>query len=278
MVSDEEEFAAGVGERAEAKCSSVVSVLDGSAHDSSEKRLITFYKRAIVFRPQPHDQSDRDHSYQRQSPSHLPGHKDADGDDDVIGRPFEFVLVHDEIAKMIESNGFYKFLIKNPIDSNALGLWIFCPLVFIHHDRQVNPKQKLKRSKIMWVFLDGNDPSDYHHKMTIFENGANLKPAQPLGSFASSFDPNHHHYHRRIGEMNLPIDHFELLIERLKLNSIYSIGRRGHPHGQSQDDELSLLSRDYHLSTSSSSAHQDPDDDLFQGIYRVSYLWIPLSS
>lgn len=125
MVSDEEEFAAGVGERAEAKCSSVVSVLDGSAHDSSEKRLITFYKRAIVFRPQPHDQSDRDHSYQRQSPSHLPGHKDADGDDDVIGRPFEFVLVHDEIAKMIESNGFYKFLIKNPIDSNALGLWIF---------------------------------------------------------------------------------------------------------------------------------------------------------
>ncbi|POW08100.1 hypothetical protein PSHT_09707 [Puccinia striiformis] len=78
-------------------------------------------------------------------------------------REFETSLIQDEIFKLIESNGFYKVMIKNSRDMRSIGLWIFCPTVWIRC--RIRPtgdvQQKLARSKLM--------------KLERFENGTPIQ-------------------------------------------------------------------------------------------------------
>jgi hypothetical protein len=65
----------------------------------SKRRWIKLYKRAIRLT------------------------NDCDSNDDQEShRGFEVSLIQDEISKLIESNGFYKVLIKNLADARAIGV------------------------------------------------------------------------------------------------------------------------------------------------------------
>ncbi|OAV98706.1 hypothetical protein PTTG_25620 [Puccinia triticina 1-1 BBBD Race 1] len=193
------------------------------------RRWIRFYKRAISSSTHWHAQ-----------------------DDEADGRGFEISLIEDEVSKLVESNGFYKVAVKNMGDSRSIGLWIFCPSVLIRCRRRPaggDARQPLSRAKLMYVVFEGDgSPADLA-TMERFETGAR----NSLGS------------ERRIGEICVPADHFELLLAKLSLGSIYRIGQPIAPFSppgpvpvsQPLDDRVSGA---------------DDDEDLFQGIYRVAYL------
>ncbi|KNZ52507.1 hypothetical protein VP01_354g2 [Puccinia sorghi] len=210
------------------------------------RRWIRFYKRAII-------------SSNHQQSNHP--HKGIPDDDD---RAFETSLIQDEISKLIESNGFYKILIKNLADSRSIGvnmLWIFCQTVSICYKLGTNQDspQRLQRSKLMYVFFDDDGSLEDRKKMERFENGS------PTHAMASLKTPSGSD--RRIGEMALPKDHFELLRLKLRSGSIYTLGlpapalyRPGLPSNQRPLDQF-LSAQDAR-----------DQDELFQGIYSVAYL------
>ncbi|PLW14254.1 hypothetical protein PCANC_14481 [Puccinia coronata f. sp. avenae] len=202
----------------------------------SKRRWIKLYKRAII------------------STSHQHHHDDDD-------RGFEVSLVQDEISKLIESNGFYKVLIKNFADSRSIGLWIFCPTVSVCYRLRTNqgPSQKLSRSKLMYVLFNGDGLSEDQKKLETFENGT------PLHSIANS--KRAHGSERRIGEMDLPADHFELLIRKLRSGSIYSLGLSAR-----NLDRSGLACDHQSLDRLLPPLDEQDEDELFQGIYRVAYL------
>jgi len=106
----------------------------------------------------------------------------------------------------------------------------------------------------MYVFFDDDGSLEDRKKMERFENGG------PAHSKASLKTPNGSD--RRIGEMALPKDHFELLRLKLRSGSIYSLGLPAPAQHRPDITSDRLL-----------SAHDAQDqDELFQGIYSVAYL------
>jgi hypothetical protein len=89
-----------------------------------------------------------------------------------------------------------------------------------------------------------------------FENGT---PMQSISSSKSTPQGSD----RRIGEIGLPRDHFDLLLKKLALGSIYQIGQ-SMLTPRSLDQAV--------LSSDQDPLVADDDEELFQGIYRVAYL------
>ncbi|KAH9471704.1 hypothetical protein Pst134EA_005583 [Puccinia striiformis f. sp. tritici] len=180
-------------------------------------------------------------------------------DQDDENREFETSLIQDEIFKLIESNGFYKVMIKNSRDMRSIGLWIFCPTVWIRC--RIRPtgdvQQKLARSKLMYVLLDGDHSSSDQAKLDRFENGT------PIRSIKGSCPRINQGLDRRIGEMSLPRDHFDLLVEKLRAGSIYWLGQSTL---KSPTKDFDQIDRQKWLD------HLGEEDELFQGIYRTAYL------